>query len=244
MPTTLLINGAHGRMGRETVKAITACKDLQLVGQTGRQDDLAAAIKTTQAQVVIDFTNAETVFINCKTIIAANAHPVIGTSGLLPAQVEELQELCAQKRLGGIIAPNFSIGAILLMRFAKEAAEFYTHAEIIERHHLNKLDAPSGTAVKTAHLIANARSKSPLERPEKELLPGGRGADLAGVRIHALRLPGVLAEQDVVFGGPGETLTISHRTLDRETYMPGILLACRKVLELDTLVYGLENILK
>jgi 4-hydroxy-tetrahydrodipicolinate reductase len=229
-------------MGQEAVKAIKATHDLILVGQTSRDDDLAQLINSTQAQVVIDFTNAEVVFANSKAIIEAGAHPVIGTSGLFADQIEQLQALSAAKQLGGIIAPNFSIGAILMMRFAAEAARYFANAEIIEIHHPDKLDAPSGTAVKTAEMMAKVRRERPLQRTEKELLPGARGANLAEVHIHSLRLPGTLAEQEVLLGGAGETLSIRHHTLSRETFMTGVLLACRKVLELDTLVYGLENL--
>jgi 4-hydroxy-tetrahydrodipicolinate reductase len=243
MAIRIVVNGAAGRMGQEAVKAITATQDLILVAQTGRTDNLAQIIETTQAQVVVDFTNAEVVFANTKTIIAGGAHPVIGTSGLLAEQIQELQALCAAKHRGGIVAPNFSIGAILLMRFAAQAACYFPNAEIIEQHHPGKLDAPSATALKTADMIAKARKQQPLVRTDKELLPGARGADLADVRIHAIRLPGILADQEVLFGRAGETLSVRHHTLSRETFMAGVLLACRKVVELDTLLYGLENLL-
>lgn len=243
MSIRILVNGAKGRMGQEAVKAIEATPDLSLVGQAGRHDDLAQLIHGTRAQIVVDFTDAESVFDNSKIIIAAGAHPIIGTSGLLAVQIEQLQALCHARRLGGIIAPNFSIGAVLMMRFAAQAARYFANAEIVEIHHPGKLDAPSGTAIKTADMMAKARSEPPLQRAEKELLLGARGANLAEVHIHSLRLPGTLAEQEVLLGGIGETLSIRHHTLSRETFMTGVLLACRKVLELDTLVYGLENLL-
>lgn len=239
----ILVNGANGRMGQEAVKAIEAAADLILVGKTGRHDDLSTQIKNSRAQVVVDFTNADAVFINSKSIIETGAHPVIGTSGLTAEQIQTLQTLCAFKQLGGIIAPNFSIGAILMMRFAAEAARYFANAEIVEMHHPGKLDAPSGTAIKTANMIAKSRHELPLIRGEKEILPGARGANSTDIRIHALRLPGVVADQEVIFGGIGETLSIRHHTQSRETFMTGVLLACRKVMELNTLIYGLENLL-
>lgn len=243
MAIRVLVNGANGKMGQEAVKAIQAAEDLTLVAQTGRGDDLAIAINSSQAQVVVDFTNADAVFSNTKTIIESGAHPIIGTSGLLIQQVQELQALAAAKGLGGIIAPNFSLGVILMMRFAAEAARYFPNVEIIEMHHPGKLDAPSGTAIKTADVIAKARAALPLQRQERELLAGARGANESGIRIHAIRLPGVLADQEVLFGGAGETLSIRHHTASRETFMAGVLLACRKVMALNELVYGLESIL-
>lgn len=241
--TRILVNGAYGRMGQEAVKAITDTQDLAVVAQTGSKDDLAATIKASQAQVVVDFTNAAVAFSNSKIIIEAGAHPVIGTSGLLMEQVVQLQTMCAAKHLGGIIAPNFSLGAVLMMRFAAEAARYFSQVEIIEMHHPAKLDAPSGTALKTAEMIAKARTQPVEPRQEEELLPGARGAVVKGVPIHAIRLAGVLAEQEVCFGSLGETLSIRHRTLNRETFMAGVILACRKVSQLSELIYGLETLL-
>lgn len=243
MQTRILVNGAHGRMGQEAVRAISNTPDLLVVAQTGREDDLAAAIKLSQAQLVVDFTNADVAFRSAKTIIEADAHPVMGTTGFLDGQVEQLQAMCAAKRLGGIIAPNFSLGAVLMMRFAAEAARYFPHVEIIEMHHPAKLDAPSGTALNTAEMIAKARVREPAPQQGKELLVGARGAQTKGIAIHSVRLPGVLAEQEVCFGGAGETLSIRHRALNRETFMDGLLLACRKVTQLSSLIYGLEMIL-
>jgi 4-hydroxy-tetrahydrodipicolinate reductase len=243
MQIRVLVNGAYGHMGQEAVKAINAAKDLTLVGQAGRGDNLSALIQTSQAEVVVDLTTADSAYANAKAIIDANVHPVIGTTGFLPGQIEQLQALSAAKHLGGVIAPNFSVGAILLMKLAVKAAAYFDEVEIIEAHHPAKLDAPSGTARKTAELIAKARIRQPASRQEKELLPGARGAKHEGIPIHAVRLSGILAEQEVMFGGQGESLSIKHKTLTRETFMPGILLACRKVVELDKLLYGLENLI-
>lgn len=243
MSLRVLVNGASGRMGQTTVMAIRQAKDLELVGESNSNNDLKKSIQTTNAQIVIDFTNAAVVFANAKTIIEAGAHPVIGTSGLLPEQINALQQQCAGKQLGGIIAPNFCLGVLLMMRFAQQAAHYFSEAEIIEIHHDKKLDAPSATALNTAELIAAARKEKPSTKKIHETLPGSRGACKEQVPIHALRLPGFLAKQDVIFGHLGGNLIISHETIDRNAYMSGVLLACRKVTSLQELIYGLETLL-
>jgi 4-hydroxy-tetrahydrodipicolinate reductase len=239
----ILINGAKGRMGQEAVKAIEADADCLLVGQGSRTDNLAELIQTCHPDIVVDFTNAEAVYENTLTIIEQGVHPVVGTTGLLPEQLSRLQQLCADKQLGGIIAPNFSIGAILMMRFAEQAAAYFSHVEIIEMHHEGKLDAPSGTAIKTAELIANRHADLQPLPPCKETLIGSRGANLHHIPIHAIRLPGLVAHQQVIFGAPAETLTLKHDTINRACFMPGLLTACKKVVHLQSLVYGLENLL-
>lgn len=244
MSTQILVNGAAGRMGQITVMAIRQAKDLELVGTTGSKDDLKKCIQATNAKVVIDFTNASAVFANVKKIIEAGAHPVVGTSGLLPEQIKELQQNCAEKQLGGIIAPNFCMGVLLMMRFAQQAAHYFSAVEIIEIHHDQKLDAPSATALKTAELIAQARKENPgATKKIHETLPGSRGACKEQIPIHALRLPGFLAKQDVIFGHVGGNLVIAHETIDRSAFMPGVLLACRQVVSLNQLIYGLETLL-
>lgn len=243
MPTKILINGASGRMGQEAVKAIQNDSELTLVAQTGRADNLAEKIKSSGAEIVIDFTSPQSAFENTLTIINAGAHPVIGTTGIKPEQIKQLQKLAAEKKLGGIIAPNFCIGAVLMMQFAQTAARYYNDVEIIESHHTGKLDAPSGTAVKTAEMIAKNRKAEPERKSIHENITGSRGALYQGVPIHAIRLPGFVASQDVIFGGLGETLSIRHNTINRESFMPGVILACKKVPQLSELVYGLENIL-
>lgn len=243
MSIRVLVNGAAGRMGQTTVKFIHADKTLDLVGETHGKDDLKKSILAAKADIVIDFTNAAVVYENTKNIILAGAHPVIGTSGLLPEQIQEFQNLCAEKSLGGIIAPNFCIGALLMMRFAEKAAQYFSECEIIETHHENKLDAPSATAIKTAELISSARKKQPSRKKIHETLVGARGAVKDQIPIHALRLPGFLAKQDVIFGHLGGNLVIAHETIDRNAFMPGVLLACKKVISLKKLVYGLETFL-
>lgn len=244
MTIRVLVNGAEGKMGQATINAITQDPSLSLVGQIGRNNNLATEIKKTQAQVVIDFTNAESVMKNTETIIDAGVHPVIGTSGLLQTQVEKLQERSEQLKLGGIIAPNFSLGAVLMMKHAQEIAKYFPYIEIIEMHHAGKLDSPSGTAVRTAEMMSAARTSSPaLPKNTKETIPGARGAQYKQIPIHSIRLPGLIAHQQIIFGGTGETLTIRHDSMDRECFMPGVILACKKVVGLKKLVYGLEEIL-
>lgn len=243
MTTRVLVNGAFGKMGSLACRTIEADPAFELVAALGRQDNLAQQIKDKKPVIVIDLTTADSVFENSLTIIQHGVHPVIGSSGLLDDQIEQLQKLSAEKRLGGIIAPNFSIAAVLMMRFAAEAARYLPEVEIIEAHHQQKLDAPSGTALKTAEMIAKARTRPRNELPLRELVPGARGANHQQVAIHSLRLPGVLARQQVIFGSLGETLSLTHDSIDRASFMPGVILACQRVLTLDRLYYGLESLL-
>jgi len=243
MSIPVLINGARGKMGQLAVQTINEHADFQLVATTQRHNDLAAEIKKSGAQVVIDFTHAESVFKNTNTIIDAGAHPVIGTSGLLPDQVELLQQRCAKLKLGGIIAPNFSLGAALMMKCAQEIARYFSQVEVIEMHHAGKLDSPSGTAIYTADLISKARGQVADGKKNHETIPGARGAIYQEVPIHSVRLPGLMAHQQIIFGGEGETLTVRCDTIDRKCYASGIVLACRKVMALDRLVSGLERVI-
>ncbi|OGT30646.1 MAG: 4-hydroxy-tetrahydrodipicolinate reductase [Gammaproteobacteria bacterium RIFCSPHIGHO2_12_FULL_35_23] len=238
----IIVNGAKGRLGQVACQALKASADFNLVAELGRQDNLAATIKLKQAAIVVDTTLKECVYHNTKAIIEAGVRPVIGTSGLTIAQITDLQQLCKEKKLGGIIAPNFALGAVLMMRFAKQAAHYFNFAEIIELHHEKKQDAPSGTALKTAELINSIRTNESTAC--QETLPGALGAKHQHVAIHSIRLPGLIAHQEVIFGNLGETLTIRHDTTDRSCFAAGIILACRKVLALDQLIYGLENIIE
>lgn len=243
MKISVIVNGAQGKMGMLACQTIQAHPDFFLAAQLGRHDDLSQAILTTNARIVIDLTHADCVYQNARTIIQAGAHPVIGTSGLLPEQIQALQDECQKTRLGGIIVPNFSLGAVLLMRFAAEAAQFFSEVEIIEAHHQQKKDAPSGTAIKTADMIAAYRKTPNSTEHIIEVLPGARGATYENINIHAIRLPGILAQQQVIFGSLGETLTITHHSIDRNCFMPGLILACQHVLKLKELYYGLETLL-
>jgi 4-hydroxy-tetrahydrodipicolinate reductase len=243
MAIRILVNGAKGKMGQETVKLITTEPDFVLTAQADREDNLAQLIQTTAADVVVDFTTAEVGFRNTQTIIEAGARPVIGTTGFSLSQIDELKKHCEHLKRGAIIAPNFSLGAILMMKFAQEAARYLPHVEIIELHHDRKLDAPSGTALKTAQLISQVKEKTQPKVKETETLAHARGALSEDIRIHSVRLPGLVAHQQVIFGGVGETLTIKHDMMDRQAAMPGVALACRKVMELNHLISGLENLI-
>ena len=244
MAIKILVNGAFGRMGQMTTAAINEHPALELVGQTGREYDLATAIQDSSADVVIDFTAPTAVFANAKTIIASGARPVIGTSGLKSEEIEILKGECAKASLGGLIAPHFSLGGVLMMKYAKEIAKYLPHAEIIEYHHDKKVDSPSGTSMRTAELIAQARgNETPPPQSQTENVAGARGAVHCGIPIHSIRLPGLLAHQSVIFGESGETLTIRHDSIDRKCYMPGVILACQRVMELKELMVGLENLL-
>lgn len=215
----VLVNGAKGKMGSETVKAILKDKELELAGQTDLGDKLDQAIKNARAQVVVDFTQPKDALKNAKTILQNRAHAVIGTTGLNDRDLNELRKLTARYDVNCLVAPNFAIGAVLMMQFAKEAVKHLPNAEIIELHHDQKKDKPSGTALKTAQLMGKK------------------------VPIHSVRLPGLVAHQEVVFGGLGQTLTIRHDSISRESFMPGVILAVKKIAGKKGLVYGLENLL-
>lgn len=239
----VLVNGAKGRMGQETVRAVEADPELKLVAQTDAGDDLRQVLKSSGAKVAIDFTSVDAGFENARTMLESRVRPVIGTSGFTKAEVEELQHIARQYGVGGVIAPNFAIGAVLMMKFAAEAAKYLPQAEVLELHHDRKADSPSGTAIRTAELIANGRETLPPELTDKPVIPHARGATLDHVHVHSMRLQGVVAQQIVWFGGVGQTLRIEHNSINRESFMPGVCLACKKVMEVDELVYGLENLL-
>jgi 4-hydroxy-tetrahydrodipicolinate reductase len=245
MPINILINGANGKMGHTTVTAIANEPDLKLVATTTRDDDLAKAIRENNVDVVIDFTIPSAVFDNTKKIIDSGARPVIGTTGLTTEQINELSQLCKSKKIGCIIAPNFSVGAILLMRYAQDAAKYFPDVEIIEYHHPKKLDAPSGTAKKTAELIAKNKSQPNTSAPIDADLKNNasRGLSYCGVPIHAVRSSGIFADEAVIFGNHSETFTLRHHASDRNAMMPGVFLCCRKVMEINELVFGMENVL-
>jgi len=237
------VNGARGRMGALVCEALAAEAGFSLVARCGRGDDLPAALRAARPDVVVDFTLPAAVRECALAIVDAGARPVIGTSGLDAAGRDELARRCEAKRLGGVVAPNFAIGALLMMRFAALAARHLGAAEIREAHHPGKLDAPSATALATAEAIASARPPGrPLPAPPAPPDPA-RGLLHAGVPIHSTRLPGILAEQSVLFGAPGQKLVVEHVTYGREAYLPGVLLACRRVLHLDRLVLSLDRLL-
>jgi len=243
MQKRVIINGALGKMGSLACETIDNHPDFLLAAKLVRGDNLEAAIIDTKAQIVIDLTRADCAYKNALIIINQNVHPVIGTSGLLTDEIKHLEKLALDKKLGGIIAPNFSISAVLMMQFSAQAARYLTEVEIIETHHQQKYDAPSGTAIKTAEMIAAARIGIPDNTSHQELIKGSRGGTHQGIKIHSLRLPGVVARQQVIFGNTGETLSIMHDSIDRVSFMPGVILCCQKVMSLDRLYYGLETIL-
>lgn len=242
MSLRIIVSGAQGKVGRCIVEGVKKASDMELVGEVDHQDDLRKAIQTNHPDAVIDFTTPEAAFKNAAIIVEENAHPVIGTTGFSHEQIEALIAQCEKKKLGGLIAPNFSIGAVLMMRYAKEAARYLPDVEIIEMHHNTKKDAPSGTAIKTAEMIASSRTETE-NIPDPANTSPARGIKKFGIPIHSVRLPGLIAHQTVIFGGTGETLTIREDTMSREAFVPGVLLACRKVQKLQRLVYGLELLL-
>ena len=258
MAIRVAVCGALGRMGQEVVKTVAADPELEFVGvvdNMGKKADkieglqlhtsLADMLKDAKPDVCVDFTHPDTVLENALAIIQAHCRPVIGTTGLREEDLQKIASALTKHNLGGIVAPNFAIGAVLLMKFAQEAAKYLDHAEIIEFHHNKKADAPSGTAIKTAELMSKSRPQfGPTNGPEKETYQGARGGTgPANLHIHSVRLPGLVAHQEVIFGAQGQMLTIRHDSIDRTSFMPGVAMACKKVMKLNGLVYGLEHLL-
>jgi 4-hydroxy-tetrahydrodipicolinate reductase len=256
--------GANGKMGRAVCRAVADDPGLRLVAaidMTGGGEPIGLIIDhpeldttisdemdmLTQAEVevAVDFTHPNAVMDNVRWCIRHAIHVVVGTTGITAAHLDEIRKLIEEEgnESNVFVAPNFAIGAVLMMRFAATAARFLPTTEIIELHHSAKADAPSGTALKTAEEIATARAEGMVTSASVESLPGARGADLAGVHIHSVRLPGLLAHQEVILGGPGETLTIRHDSYDRASFMPGVLLAVKEVAGHPGLTYGLEQLL-
>ncbi|GBF34195.1 4-hydroxy-tetrahydrodipicolinate reductase [Desulfocucumis palustris] len=261
----VLVNGAAGRMGREVLKTIWNADDTELmaavdpqaagedagvlmgIGSIGMEvkSDLTSALESARPDVMVDFTTPGTVYGNTMIALERRVRPVVGTTGFNPEEIQRIKDTSTKFRTGCIVAPNFAIGALLMMRFAAEACKYFPNVEIIELHHDQKLDAPSGTAVKTAELITGMRGEFKQGSPlEVEKIPGARGGEFeGGIRIHSVRLPGFVAHQEVLFGGLGQTLSIRHDSISRESFMPGVLLAVRRVMGLEEAVYGLENII-
>lgn len=270
-PIPVVINGAGGKMGREVVKAVANAPDMTLFAAIDHnpqiqekdagelagcgylevpimndlQGMLALATQEKQIPVMVDFTHPDGVYENARAAIAYGVRPVIGTTGLSEKQIAELKEFAEKASVGVLIIPNFSIGMVLLQQAAITASQYFDHVEIIELHHNQKADAPSGTAIQTAQLLAElGKTYNPALVEETEKIAGSRGGlGPENIRIHSLRLPGLIAHQEVIFGAPGQVYTLRHDTSDRSCYMPGVLLAIRQVLKLNTLIYGLEKIL-
>lgn len=259
----VLVSGAFGRMGRFVVRAVAGAKDLELVAAVdpagvghpvsevlGAPSDLritghlAAALEESAPDVMVDFTVPGVVMGNLEAALTRRVACVVGTTGFSATDLEVVAAMCRKTGTPAIVAPNFSLGANLMMRFAAEAARLFEYAEIIERHHEGKRDAPSGTAIRTAQVMAAARPEGfGSVETEVDRAPGSRGGTVGGVQIHATRLPGYVADQEVIFGGLGERLVIEHVTVSRECFMPGVLVAVRRVRELEGLTHGLEALL-
>ena len=270
-PIPVVVNGACGKMGREVIKAVSQAEDMTLIGAIDRnpqyigqdigevigcgpleipvlndlQANLVIATQERVQGVMVDFTHPNGVYDNVRSAIAYGVRPVVGTTGMTPGQIKDLADFAEKASTGCLIIPNFCIGVVLLQQAAIQASKYFDHVEIIELHHNQKADAPSGTAIQTAQLLAElGKTYNPAVVEETEKLTGARGsvAD-EGIRIHSVRLPGLIAHQEVIFGAPGQLYTLRHDTTDRSCYMPGVLLAIRKVTQLKSLVYGLEKIL-
>jgi 4-hydroxy-tetrahydrodipicolinate reductase len=236
--------GAKGRMGTEAVDAISDANDLQLVAELDLGDSLEELVKS-GAQVVVDITHPDAVMKNLEFAITNGIHVVVGTTGFDDAKLAKIKSLlAANPKVGALIAPNFALGAVLMMQFSEMAAKYFESVEIIELHHANKVDAPSGTAVRTAEMITNARkknNKAPMPDATKTSIPGARGATVGDVPIHSVRSHGYVAHQEVIFGDPGETLSIRHDSINRAGFMPGVLLGVREVAKHPGLTVGLEK---
>lgn len=259
------ICGVSGRMGQEVLKSVLKAEDTELCaaidfnneGQDAGSlvggetlgvkisSNLAENLVTSGAEVMVDFTEPRSVAGNVITALNSGVRPVVGATGMSKEDFNKVSEMANKMKLGCLIAPNFAIGALLMIKFAAEASKFLPHVEIIEKHHDQKLDAPSGTAIKTAEAIIQQRGdfqQGLVEEEEK--LAGARGGAMSGeLRIHSVRLPGFVAQQEVIFGGMGQSLTITHNSISRESYMSGVLMAIRAVMRLEGVVYGLENLL-
>ncbi|HHU93209.1 MAG TPA: 4-hydroxy-tetrahydrodipicolinate reductase [Halanaerobiaceae bacterium] len=264
MKKRVLVNGACGRMGQEVVKTIVLERDDLLVGvcdqvNIGRnlmdllgleaeeliiKGDLRQLIEETRPDVIIDFTTPTVVMDNIRIGLASGVDMIVGTTGITEVDLESIDKLARENKANILIAPNFALGAVLMMRFAAEAAKYIYDVEIIELHHDQKLDSPSGTAIKTAELIKqNRKEMRVIEQEEIEKITGARGADAEGIKIHSVRLPGLVAHQEVIFGAEGQSLSIRHDSYNRKSFMPGVKLALDKIDQISGLVYGLEHLL-
>ena len=237
--------GAKGRMGAEVVKAINSVVDLELTSALDLGDSLGDFV-TTQTQVVVDFTHPDVVMENLKFLIDQNINVVVGTTGFTDDRIQQIEKWLNKKSVGVLIAPNFGLGAVLMMNFAEKAAAYFESVEIVELHHPQKADAPSGTATHTAERIAKARKKAGLGlMPDATTaeISGARGARISDIPVHSVRLRGLVAHQEVIFGDPGETFTLRHDSIDRVGFMPGVLLGVRKIIDQPGLTLGLESLL-
>jgi 4-hydroxy-tetrahydrodipicolinate reductase len=254
-PIKITIAGPRGRMGKEAVKLVEETEHFQLISMLDRKQpekettipvftNIEECFQSEKPDVLIDLTTPEVGYVHTKTALEYGVRPVVGTTGFTSVELEELKAISEEKQLGCIIAPNFAIGAVLMMKFSKMAAKYFEDVEILEMHHDQKLDAPSGTAVKTAEMIREQRNLKQQGHPnEKETIDGARGANIDGMHIHSIRLPGLVAHQQVMFGADGQALTIKHDSFHRGSFMSGVKVCVDTIMNLETLVYGLENIL-
>ena len=273
----VVVCGILGKMGRESAKAVAGEKNMKIVGAldvnglgedsgllvSNRangiiiKDDMETVLRESGAEVMVDFTNPHAVMKNIETALRCGVVPVVGTSGIDEGDVEKIKGWTEDYKTAAVVVPNFAIGAVLMMKFARLAARYFPDVEVIEQHHEKKVDAPSGTAIKTAQMIyqgqlESARSRgsvsdgvfSPFPRPsEVEKVAGSRGGKLNGINLHSVRLPGRVAHQEVIFGGMGQTLTIRHDSIDRTSFMPGLIMAINEAVKVKGLVYGIENLI-
>ena len=244
-PIKVAVAGHRGKVGSILAAALAEEPGIEYVGGISRGDDLAAFLHEKRPRAFVDFTRPPEAMHSVLAAVAVGASPVVGTSGLSAAEVDKVETACKAKGIGGIVAPNFAIGAVLMMHLAEIAAPHFDAAEVIEMHHATKLDAPSGTALTTAKRLAARRGAKPFshKKAEKVTLEGTRGGEEGNVAVHSIRLPGFVADQEVIFGLPGQTLTIAHRTTSREAYVPGVLLAIRTVVAAPRFYRGLDQLL-
>ena len=242
-PIRVGVLGARGRMGTTVAMAVASAPDMELVAALDVEDNVADLV-VGQAQVVVDFTVPTAVMDNLKFVTDNGMHAVVGTTGFDESRLAEVSRLINGTATNVVVAPNFGLAAVLMMQLAAKAAPYFHSVEIVESHHPRKVDAPSGTARRTAELIAQARQGMPaMPDATGDALPGARGANVLGIPIHSVRLEGLVAHQEVLLGGPGESLTIRHDSYDRESFMPGVLLAIRCVADRPGLTFGLEHLL-
>jgi 4-hydroxy-tetrahydrodipicolinate reductase len=260
-PIRVVVHGAQGKMGREVVRAVWREPGMELVGAIELKpdsdylllpdgsatvpfsSDLENILERCQPDVLIDFTIALATIPTARTAASRGVNLVIGTTGLSTEDINEIDRLATANKVGAVVAPNFALGAILMVHLAKICARYFDYAEIMELHHHLKADAPSGTAIATAKAMAAARSKPFCQPPQPQKATGVRGQQVEGIIVHSVRLPGIMARQEVLLGGPGQTLSLKHDAISRECYMPGVILATREVVKLKGLAYGLDSLL-
>lgn len=246
-PIKVAVLGAHGRMGSQVVAAVRGASDMELIAEIDAEDDVAATLSQLRADVAVDFTVPAVTESNVQALIEAGVHAVVGTTGWDEPALNRIEQQLNGTDVGVLVAPNFSLSAVLAMNFAQQAAKWFESAEVIELHHPDKVDAPSGTAIHTAQRIADARRAANLkEMPDatSQSLDGARGANIEGIPVHSVRLRGLVAHEEILFGGPGEQLTIRTDSFDRISFMPGVLAAVRQIASKPGLTVGLDQLLE